>query len=48
MVVLEKIGEINDILKEIFEFTQSNETVREDFTEYLATIGAKNIPLNHM
>lgn len=48
MTVVEKINEINGIVKEIFEFTQSNETVKADFTEYLATIGAKNISLNQM
>ena len=48
MTVLEKVSEINEVLKEIFSFTQENSTVRADFTEYLATIGAKNISLNHM
>ena len=48
MTVIEKINEINDVVKEIFDFTQSNETVKADFDEYLATIGAKNISLNQM
>ena len=48
MTVLEKINEINDALKEIFDFTQTNETINSDFTEYLSTIGARNIPLNQM
>lgn len=48
MTVIEKITEINDVLKEIFNFTQENEVVRNDFMEYLATIGAKNISLNQM
>ena len=48
MTVIDKINEINNIVKEIFEFTQSNDTVKADFTEYLATIGAKNISLNQM
>lgn len=48
MTVIEKIVEVNDILKEIFEFTQSNEAVKADFDEYLATIGARNISLNQM
>ena len=48
MTVIERIVEINDILKEVFEFTQSNETVKSDFEEYLATIGARNISLNQM
>lgn len=48
MAVLEKINEINDIVKDIFEFTQSNEKVKSDFDEYLSTIGARNISLNQM
>ena len=48
MTVIEKINEINDVVKEIFEFTQNNEKVKSDFDEYLATIGAKNISLNQM
>lgn len=48
MVVIDKITEINDALKDIFNFTQSNEFVKKDFDEYLATIGSKNIPLNQM
>lgn len=48
MIVVEKINEINDVVKEIFEFTQSNQTIKADFAEYLATMGAKKIPLNHI
>ena len=48
MPVIEKIAEINDVLKDIFSFTQDNEVVKADFDEYLATIGSKNIPLNQM
>lgn len=48
MTVIEKINEINDIVKEIFDFTQSNETIKADFEEYLATIGARNISLNQV
>ena len=48
MTVLEKINEINEALKEIFDFTQTNETINSDFTEYLSTIGARNISLNQM
>lgn len=48
MTVIEKINVINDVIKDIFEFTQQNETVKADFDEYLATIGAGNIPLNYM
>jgi len=49
MIVIEKINEINSALKEVFEFTQINETVKSDFDEYLSTIGANsNISLNQM
>ena len=48
MIVIEKLNEINDVVKEIFEFTQSDLTIKADFAEYLATMGAKKIPLNHM
>lgn len=48
MPVIEKVTEINDTLKDIFNFMQSNETVKADFEEYLATIGSKNISLNQM
>ena len=48
MTVIDKIKGINDVVKEIFEFTQSNEKVKADFDEYLATIGARNISLNQM
>ncbi len=48
MAVIEKITEINDVLKEIFNFTQTNNTVKEDFDEYLSTIGAGNISLNQV
>ena len=48
MLVIEKITEINDVLKDIFNFTQRNNEVKADFEEYLATIGSKNISLNQM
>ena len=48
MAVIEKINEINGVIKEVFEFTQANETVQADFSEYLSTIGARNISLNQM
>lgn len=48
MTVIDKINDINNVIKEVFEFTQSNETIKADFDEYLATIGARNISLNQM
>ena len=43
MTVIEKINVINDIIKDIFEFTQQNETVKADFDEYLATSSIKSL-----
>ena len=48
MTVIDKINGINNIVKEIFDFTQTNEKIKADFDEYLATIGARNISLNQM
>ncbi len=48
MTVIEKINNINDVLKEVFNYTQTNEKIRADFVEYLATIGAKNVQLSQM
>ena len=48
MTVIEKINEINEAIKEVVEFTQSNEVIKNDFSEYLATIGAKDISPNQM
>lgn len=48
MTVIEKINDINVVIKEVFEFTQKNEVVKADFDEYLATIGARDISLNQM
>lgn len=48
MTVIEKINNINEVVKEIFEFTQTNEVVKNDFEEYLMTIGARNITANQL
>jgi len=48
MTVIDKINEVNAVLKDIFNFTQTNEVVKSDFFEYLSTIGAKNIDLSKM
>jgi len=48
MTVFEKINQINEVIKEVFEFTQKNETIKADFDEYLATIGAKDLMLTQM
>lgn len=43
MTVIEKINQINETVKEVFEFIQTDETIKVDFSEYLATIGARDI-----
>ena len=48
MTVIEKVTEINEVLKDIFGYTQSNEKIKSDFEEYLSTIGARNIQLNQV
>ena len=48
MTVIDKINEINDIVKDIFDFTQENEKIKSDFDEYLLTLGARNISANQM
>ena len=40
MPVLEKIQDINDTIKSIAMFIQSEDSVKGDFQEYLKTIGA--------
>jgi hypothetical protein len=48
MTVIEKINEINSIIKEVFEFVQNNETINSDFCEYLATVGVRELSPNQM
>ena len=43
MSIIEKIISINGVLKELFEFIQTDETIKVDFNEYLNTIGAKTV-----
>lgn len=47
MITIDKINDINRVIKKILEFTQVNDTVRADFSEYLSTIGA-NLSLSQM
>lgn len=42
MTVIEKLNDINDVIKELFEFVQTNEQTKTDFHEYLATMSALN------
>lgn len=48
MTVIEKITAINEVIKEIFEYTQSNKVIKADFDEYISTLGAGNISLNQI
>ena len=48
MMVIDKINKINEVIKDIFEFIQSNEMVKNDFSEYLLTIGSSDISLSQM
>ena len=48
MTVIEKVNDINNVLKEIFSFTQTDEEIKADFVEYLSTIGANNIAPNQL
>lgn len=43
MLVLEDLKQINDIIKNIADFIQTDETIKSDFQEYLKTIGNTGI-----
>ncbi len=43
MLILEELKEINDVIKSIADFVQTNETIKPDFEEYLKTIGSTNV-----
>ena len=42
MLILEDLKEINDVIKELAEFIQNDETVKPDFEEYIRTVGGMN------
>ena len=44
MSVIDKISSISDTLSKIFQYAQANQEIKEDFDEYLKTIGAFNAP----
>lgn len=48
MTVIEKLNDINDVIKDLFEFVQSNEQTKTDFHEYLATMSALNATPSQM
>ena len=43
MLILEDLKEINDVIKNLAEFIQQDETVQPDFEEYIKTIGQNNV-----
>lgn len=43
MLIIEDMKEINDTIKNLADFVQTNEKIRPDFEEYLKTIGNMNL-----
>jgi uncharacterized protein YchJ len=48
MTVIEKLNEINEVIKELFEFVQTSDKTKDDFQEYLTTMGMPNPTPNQM
>ena len=44
MSVIDKLSSISDTLSSVFKFAQENSEIKEDFDEYLKTIGMYNAP----
>lgn len=42
MLIIEDLKEINDVIKELAEFVQNDETVKPDFEEYIRTVNGMN------
>ena len=42
MLILEDMKEINDIIKNLADFIQTNEKIKPDFEEYIRTVGKMN------
>ena len=42
MTVIEKLNDINSVIKELFEFVQTDLSTKEDFKEYLSTLSGLN------
>ena len=40
MNIQERMDSINDVIKNIADFIQNNDDIKQDFNEYLQTIGA--------
>ena len=48
MSVIDKISSISETLSKVFQFAQANAEIKEDFDEYLKTIGAYNAPASQV
>lgn len=48
MSVIDKLSSISDTLSEIFKFANENTEIKEDFEEYLKTIGMYNAPASQI
>ena len=48
MTVIEKLNDINSVIKDLFEFVQDADETKDDFREYLSTMGAMNATPNQM
>lgn len=48
MTVIEKLNDITSVIKELFEFVQTDDATKTDFQEYLSTMGALNASPNQM
>lgn len=48
MSVIDKLSSISDTLSSVFKFAQENSEIKEDFDEYLKTIGMYNAPASEM
>ena len=44
MSVIEKVTDISNTISKVFSFVLENEEIKQDFDEYLKTIGAYNAP----
>lgn len=48
MSVIDKLSSISDTLNSVFKFAQENSEIKEDFDEYLKTIGLYNAPASEI
>lgn len=48
MSVIDKLSSISDTLSSVFKFAQENSAIKEDFDEYLKTIGMYNAPASEV